>query len=401
VIGRCDVARGWGVWAGAVALWALAGCGDDGSAEPADAGGRSDATDPQDVTPTEDVEDGAETPGSVDAELQGDGAVVDRDGDEVPDADAASDDADADEGDSVDGADTDEAVDAAEDAPEGADTPEVTDAEEDLLQRRGCRRFGRPVRVGALPPPVVELSGMVQSRAHAGVLWMHNDSGHAAEVFAVDREGELLGRVAVNRTATDWEDLALGACGEQTCLYVGDIGDNLSRRARVLVHRFEEPDPTQERVDAVETMRLVYPDGARDAEGMVVTGDGEVWIFSKELGRMGVYRASFVASDEDVELEKVGEVEVRSVRGAATELVTGADWHPETGQLLVRTYTTVIRLEAEELERPETFLASEPEWLPAGRELQGEAIAWDLDGRGYLHASEGRGTDIFSVRCEE
>src|SRR5690606_1795107 len=53
----------------------------------------------------------------------------------------------------------------------------------------------RPERLSVLPPELEEASGLAASRRHAGVLWMHNDSGGEPEVFAVDSTGAVLGRV--------------------------------------------------------------------------------------------------------------------------------------------------------------------------------------------------------------
>jgi len=75
-------------------------------------------------------------------------------------------------------------------------------------------------------PAIDELSGLVQSTAHPGVLWANNDSGDSARVFAVGSDGADLGTVMVSgATATDWEDLALGpGPGGGDHLYVGDLG---------------------------------------------------------------------------------------------------------------------------------------------------------------------------------
>ena len=53
-----------------------------------------------------------------------------------------------------------------------------------------CDGMGPGEEVGTVADPaVVELSGIVASRAHPGVLWVHNDSGGAPAVYAllVDR----------------------------------------------------------------------------------------------------------------------------------------------------------------------------------------------------------------------
>ena len=61
------------------------------------------------------------------------------------------------------------------------------------------RTAGPCTRLGdvALLRDVPEASGLALSRRHPGLLWTHNDSGHATELFAVDASGTLQGRVRV------------------------------------------------------------------------------------------------------------------------------------------------------------------------------------------------------------
>src|SRR5689334_8644757 len=73
---------------------------------------------------------------------------------------------------------------------------------------------------------IPESSGVVRSRRHPGVFWVHNDSGNPASLFAVDRTGRILGKFAVGVPNLDWEDVAIDERGR---LYVGDIGNNGGR----------------------------------------------------------------------------------------------------------------------------------------------------------------------------
>ena len=67
--------------------------------------------------------------------------------------------------------------------------------------------------------PVRECSGIVASRQYAGIFWVHNDSGHAAVLYAVKESGELVAEVPVEgATNADWEDIAADEDGQ---LYVG------------------------------------------------------------------------------------------------------------------------------------------------------------------------------------
>ncbi len=54
-----------------------------------------------------------------------------------------------------------------------------------------------------------EVSGIVASRRHPGIFWVHNDGDNAAELYAIDGEGQLRATLQVAGVRNvDWEDLA-------------------------------------------------------------------------------------------------------------------------------------------------------------------------------------------------
>jgi hypothetical protein len=140
-----------------------------------------------------------------------------------------------------------------------------------------------------------ESSGLAASRTHAGVLWTHNDSGNGPFLFAITRDGKLLGEypVAVVRN-TDWEAIAADDEGN---LYIGDVGNNEGRRDRIAVYRVAEPDPSSLRgttrgqpVRVSATWRLRYADKPFDIESLFVHR-GRGYVISKQLTgkKAGVY----------------------------------------------------------------------------------------------------------------
>lgn len=136
-----------------------------------------------------------------------------------------------------------------------------------------------------LPDEVRESSGVAVSRDHPGVFWTHNDSGWDAVVFAVDSTGAVLGRVRVaGVTNRDWEDIEVAPCSpgqDQSCIFIGEIGDNFDRHPRIAVYRIPEPDPWTDTVSTPATMiYAVYRDGPRDAEAMFITDRG-IFIINK------------------------------------------------------------------------------------------------------------------------
>ena len=216
-------------------------------------------------------------------------------------------------------------------------------------------------RVMELPRRLHETSGVVLGRRQPGLFWTHNDSGGDPVVYGV-RAGQ--GVVAELRLrgapVVDWEDLAAGPCPwdqAAPCIYVGDIGDNLHIRSSVVVMVFEEPGPRElalpsstgrghraSRLDmAWSAVRLAYPDGARNAEGLAVTADGDVIVVEQDphRGLLDIFRIPepvFAAALSTgmgrypVILRHDGQL--RLPHGGP---VTAAAWAPD-GELVIRTY---------------------------------------------------------------
>ena len=90
------------------------------------------------------------------------------------------------------------------------------------------------------PRAIREASGVVKSRRHPGIFWVHNDSGNPPALFAVRRDGTILREFRLAVPNVDWEDIA---ADDRGYLYVGDIGNNGGLLPIRVIYRFDEPDP--------------------------------------------------------------------------------------------------------------------------------------------------------------
>jgi len=236
-----------------------------------------------------------------------------------------------------------------------------------------------------------EASGIVASRQNPGVLWVHNDSGGGAKIFAINTKGDLLGICNVGgANARDWEDIAIGPGPDpnQQYLYIGDIGDNQAKYPEVIVYRVAEP-----KVDAAaafgtmtigpaEAIHLTYPGGPRDAETLLVDPlTRDIYIIAKRELFSKVYRAGFPQST-------TGQTRMQAVTVLPWGFATGGDVSPDGRDVIVRGM-----FNAALWTRP----AGEPLWhafsgkqtsLPLANEPQGEAICFDSKGLGYFTISE-------------
>lgn len=229
-----------------------------------------------------------------------------------------------------------------------------------------------------------ELSGLVLSRSQPGVLWTHNDSGDRPRVFALRADGTVLADLDVpGAQALDWEDIAIRG----RTLYLGDIGDNARQRRTIDVYRVAEPRVPAAGTTAPATrLRLRYPDGAHDAETLLVDPrSGAIVIVTKELdGRSGVY----VARGSRLRLAARIDLGLGS-------LATGGDVSADGRVIAIRTYGSVFVWRRARGTSLAKALRGKPCVSPTPlREGQGEALALTRDGRALFTVPEGLGAAI-------
>lgn len=267
----------------------------------------------------------------------------------------------------------------------------------------------RPAQLATLEDRRIgESSGLVASRRDPGLFWTHNDSGDGPFVYAFDRAGRSRGTWRVEGAqAIDWEDIAAGPgpARGQSYLYAADIGDNGRERESVVVYRFPEPDPDAEqsggrearKTEPAEAIRLKYPDGAHNAEALAVhPATGDLYVVTKANAAAGVYKLAAPFDPKVVNtLTKVATLRGPDFFGT---LVTGADISPDGRRVALCDYA-----QGYELTLPEGAKDFDEVWrqtptaLSLGARLQGESIAYRLDGAALLATSEKTPTPLFEV----
>ncbi|HEX6316896.1 MAG TPA: hypothetical protein VFZ73_18620 [Gemmatimonadaceae bacterium] len=250
-------------------------------------------------------------------------------------------------------------------------------------------------RIAAPRQPVTDLpeaSGVAASRASPGVIWSHNDSEEPV-IVAVSAAGESLGRTWVAGAAVeDWEDISTGPCPSGSCVYIGDIGDNNARRGSLTVYRVPEPEPGLERSRRAESMRLVYPDGPKDAEAFFLLPDGNLYLVTKgERSAVTLYRAGVFAHGTTARLEPVSTIVEGNRRQGVPrqDRITGADASSDGQWVVVRTLYAIVVYRTSELTAGEVKEVLRYSVADVG-ERQGEGVAFGDGGIIWL-MSEGGG----------
>jgi len=253
--------------------------------------------------------------------------------------------------------------------------------------------FGVGENRGALADDLItEASGLAASAETPGVLWTHNDSEDTTRIFAVGLRGEAYGTFYLEGSrARDWEDIAVGPGPDSTVsyLFVADIGDNNASYETKRIYRVAEPtvDTGAGNVvgvlRGVETITYRYPDGARDAECLMVDPlTRDLYVVSKREPDVRVYRAPWPQSTtETITLEHVATLDTIT-------WATAGDISSDGREILIKNYASIYYWQRDEEETIAEALERKPLLLPYTPEPQGEAITWLRDGSGYYTVSE-------------
>ena len=239
-----------------------------------------------------------------------------------------------------------------------------------------------------------EASGIVASRVNPDLVWLHND-GQTNRLFGVRTNGETAVVLEWPNAMVDFEDIATGPgpSADEAYLYVGDIGDNDSRRPQVRVYRIAEPkvaasgSPKYLTVQA-EDFRFTYPDKPIDAEALLVDPlTGDLFFVAKEKKEAHVFRAPAdqLKPGKPLELEEVATVKVGNV--------SAGDISPDGRQILLRSEKQGWLWQRDPSQSVgETLSQSHAIAVPVRHKQQaknGEAVSFDPAGTGYFTISEG------------
>ena len=243
------------------------------------------------------------------------------------------------------------------------------------------------IRIADLP----EASGLVASRVTPGRLWAHNDSGKP-EIFALDAKGAMTGRVSISGAAIeDWEALASGACGNGTCLYIGDIGDNGGKRNEIIIYRVPEPAKAGGSAQVDGVFRAAYPDGSHDAEALLAAPDGTLYIVTKgETGHVALYRfPRELRAGTTLRLERVG-APLSKGESAQDARITDGAISSDGEWVVLRTRGALTFYRGVEFLKGDFKVARRVDVKSVG-EPQGEAVAFGPSSTTVYVAGEGGG----------
>jgi len=191
--------------------------------------------------------------------------------------------------------------------------------------------------------------------------------------------------------ARDPEDLAVGQDGT---VWVADIGDNGRNRQHVGLWKVPPGGNGQ-----ITLYRLRYPDGAHDAEALLLDANDQPIIVTKGTGAAGIYAPTgplepSTAAPSGVAMSKVGEFTPKRTGTSGfggilgQMLITGGANSPDRTKVVLRTYTDAYEWDVPDGDVVKAITTGEPRITPLPDEPQGEAIAYSRDGATFLTVSD-------------
>ncbi|MBI3688352.1 MAG: hypothetical protein HY241_13665 [Actinobacteria bacterium] len=244
-------------------------------------------------------------------------------------------------------------------------------------------------------PRITESSGLVVAGER---MYTVNDSGSRLVVYVLDERCRVVKVIRGSVDPFDVEDLART---EDGTLWLADIGDNERQRRTVAIELLSGAAPA-----AARLYRFRYPDGAHDAEALLVDRAGTPFIVTKDvLGVSSVYTPEGAPSTAAVTpLRKVATVRFGLTGTAGGPvgpvgqlLVTGGAVSADGTRLALRTYTDAYVWNAPDGDLLRALRSGQPTRLPLPPTRQGEAIAFSPDGATLLTSTEGLPAQVHAV----
>jgi hypothetical protein len=241
---------------------------------------------------------------------------------------------------------------------------------------------------------ITEASGLAASIALPGYYWTHNDSGGQPEVYLLSSKAKLKSTIKLDGVINrDWEDIAegVGPTPKKQYVYVGDIGNNVKLGLDIAVYRFAAPTqmPAEKADIKPDRLFLQYPDGARDAETLMIDPIFKsIYIISKREKQVGIYKTKLLFKDgEEAKLQKVGVLPYT--------WITAGDISQDGLNIIIRDKDNVYYWRRSPNETVEAAMAKPATILPCAKEKQGEGLTFSVGNTGYLTISEGEHSPMY------
>ena len=151
-----------------------------------------------------------------------------------------------------------------------------------------------------LPSSLKEVSG-TEIAFNSDLIWMLNDGNNSPKLFGLNQKGKIIKELDIQAKNNDWEDLTSDNNGN---LYIGDFGNNYSKRKNLAILKVNANDLKSDSLVAIERISFRYPNQVKfppkkkqlyfDSEAFFYFNDS-LYIFTKSrvkgnYGKTNLYK---------------------------------------------------------------------------------------------------------------
>ncbi|MBT3234674.1 MAG: hypothetical protein HN353_01845 [Bdellovibrionales bacterium] len=307
-----------------------------------------------------------------------------------------------------------------------------------------CTQWSKSDKLGTLrSDQLLEASGVVASTNFFKRLYHINDRGNEPSLFISTIKGKRIKQIGLNRiSAIDFEDLTMASCSDEAYIVIGDIGDNHRRRNSISIHLVKEKEKFRRSVAVAKSIKLSYPNGRHDAEGIASHPDGNIYLLTKSRTLSSIYRinreiwqqhfkacqtdhsVSIQNSSGSNQLEHIANIDLVALSAGKRiahlgghygsddaqekgELATSFDISPDGKNFLIMTYDSIIEfnfdLSVDTI--PSTAALKKGRdfhYIDFKRLVHQESVAYLPSGRSIIYTTESRNgihAPIMGIHC--
>jgi len=247
-----------------------------------------------------------------------------------------------------------------------------------------------------------EASGLAVSRIHEDMVWVINDSGNSASIYALNPKGRIVRTLNIEGVYNnDWEDLASFEYEGKPYILIADVGDNYAERKAYFLHFIEEPDIEKTSdlfslsVKPSWSMTYTYENGPRDCEAVAVDMVHEkVFLLSKRDNPPILYELPLTKQKNAV-ARKCGEIKPLPRKSKDnTEFSKNSNWptamdiSPDGFSAVVLTYDCAFYFIKEKSADWASALSGSMKEILFSPLRQAESVCFNRDGTSIFVTSE-------------
>lgn len=286
-------------------------------------------------------------------------------------------------------------------------------------QAKLCRNWGDVKTEGTLDrKSLPEASGLGVSLRYPGRYYWVNDSGNKDVLYHTSISGKNLKAIKLTGTRfRDTEALTVTNCGDDSCLIVGDTGNNNLKKRNAVLWIFKEKDLDVENAKLFRKVEFTFPGGEYDVEAMTALPDGRLLFITKEMTLDNLANPRLFVLEKSQWLEGTGFPEAKKIgvlpikqwlpdKGFLGQAVTDAAYNSERDVIGLLTYSALVETPLPKLkdfnEARVWREGDDYSLVPIKALNQQEAMAYDHKGNRVIWSSEflPPDTPIYSLTCE-